>query len=177
MSRTSWRYGPNESQNAETVGRAYWLGAKSSVIYSLIETAKGNHLDPYRYLLWVLRDTPVLSQADAAWAEQFTPANAPDEWASRKKLWEISCNCEKAAMRYDRKLWKNCARNMNKANNRKWENVYKFRGKWAEAVHRELECQEKIKEIKQKKKEAKVRLRQAKRDVKSESYKHITRNR
>ena len=52
------------------MGRKNWLFANtpggaqaSSVIYSLIETAKENGLDPYRYLLWVLRNAPVLSQA------------------------------------------------------------------------------------------------------------------
>ena len=52
------------------MGRKNWLfantpaGAQSSaVIYSLIETAKENELDPYRYLLWVLQSAPVLSQA------------------------------------------------------------------------------------------------------------------
>ena len=49
------------------------------MIYSLIETTKENDLDPYRYLLWVLRNAPALSQADAAWAKQLTPANAPQE--------------------------------------------------------------------------------------------------
>lgn len=68
------------------MGRKNWLFANtpggaqaSSVIYSLIETVKENHLDPYRYLLWVLRNVPALSQRDAAWAEQLTPARAPDE--------------------------------------------------------------------------------------------------
>ena len=68
------------------MGRKNWLFANtpggaqaSSVIYSLIETAKENHLDPYRYLIWVLRNAPALSQTDAAWAEQLTPASAPDE--------------------------------------------------------------------------------------------------
>ena len=68
------------------MGRKNWLFANtpggaqaSSVIYSLIETAKENGLDPYQYLLWILRNAPVLSQADAAWAEQLTPANAPQE--------------------------------------------------------------------------------------------------
>ena len=46
---------------------------------SPIETAKENGLDPYRYLLWVLRNAPALSQTDAAWAEQLTPTSAPDE--------------------------------------------------------------------------------------------------
>ena len=68
------------------MGRKNWLFANtpggaqaSSVIYSLIETAKENGLDPYRYLLWVLRNAPALSQAAAAWAEQLTPTSAPDE--------------------------------------------------------------------------------------------------
>ena len=68
------------------MGRKNWLfantpaGAQSSaVIYSLIETAKENHLDPYRYLLWVLRSAPALSQTDEAWAEKLLPSNAPQE--------------------------------------------------------------------------------------------------
>ncbi|MGN8890392.1 IS66 family transposase [Dysosmobacter sp. HCP28S3_G4] len=68
------------------MGRKNWLFANtpggaqaSSVIYSLIETAKENGLDPYRYLLWVLRNAPALSQTDVAWAGQLTPASAPDE--------------------------------------------------------------------------------------------------
>ena len=68
------------------MGRKNWLfantpaGAQSSaVIYSLIETAKENKLDPYRYLLGVLQRAPVLSQADEFWAEKLLPANAPQE--------------------------------------------------------------------------------------------------
>ena len=68
------------------MGRKNWLfantpaGAQSSaVIYSLIETAKENKLDPYRYLLWVLQSAPALSQADKFWAEKLLPANAPQE--------------------------------------------------------------------------------------------------
>ena len=68
------------------MGRKNWLfantpaGAQSSaVIYSLIETAKQNHLDPYRYLLWVLKNAPTLSQPDEAWAEKLLPSNAPQE--------------------------------------------------------------------------------------------------
>ena len=66
--------------------RKNWLfantpaGAKSSaVIYSLIETAKENGLDPYRYLLWGLRSAPALSQGDEAWAAKLSPANAPQK--------------------------------------------------------------------------------------------------
>ena len=68
------------------MGRKNWLFANtpggaqaSSVIYSLIETAKENGLDPYQYLLWVLQSAPILSQTDVSWAEQLIPANAPDE--------------------------------------------------------------------------------------------------
>ena len=68
------------------MGRKNWLfantpaGAQSSaVIYSLIETAKENGLDPYRYLVWLLNNAPGLSQKDEAWAESFLPVNAPQE--------------------------------------------------------------------------------------------------
>ena len=68
------------------MGRKNWLFANtpggaqaSSVIYSLIETAKENGLNPYQYLLWVLQSAPILSQTDVSWAEQLIPANAPDE--------------------------------------------------------------------------------------------------
>jgi transposase len=67
------------------MGRKNWLfantpaGAQSSaVIYSLIETAKENGLDPYRYLLWILNTAPALAQTDEAWAEKLIPASAPD---------------------------------------------------------------------------------------------------
>lgn len=68
------------------MGRKNWLfantpaGAQSSAVaYSLIETAKETGLDPYRYLLWVLRNAPVLSRTDDAWAEKLVPALAPQE--------------------------------------------------------------------------------------------------
>ena len=51
----------------------------SAVIYSLIETAKENGLDPYRYLLWVLQNAPQLSETDETWAEKLLPARAPKE--------------------------------------------------------------------------------------------------
>ena len=68
------------------MGRKNWLfantpaGAQSSaVVYSLIETAKEKELDPYRYMLWVLRCAPSLSQTDELWAEKLTPNYAPPE--------------------------------------------------------------------------------------------------
>jgi hypothetical protein len=67
------------------MGRKNWLfantpaGAQSSAVsYSLIETAKENALDPYRYLLWVLKTAPALAQTNNNWAEQLTPSNAPE---------------------------------------------------------------------------------------------------
>ncbi|MCM1236640.1 MAG: IS66 family transposase [Ruminococcus flavefaciens] len=60
-------------------------GAKSSaVIFSLIETAKENGLDPYRYLTWVLQMAPGLipvstNETDSSWAAKLLPAHAPEE--------------------------------------------------------------------------------------------------
>ena len=52
-------------------------GAQSSaVIFSLIETAKENGLDPYRYLLHVLKTAPSLNQNQVDWAAPLLPANA-----------------------------------------------------------------------------------------------------
>ena len=66
------------------MGRKNWLfantpaGAKSSaVIYSLIETAKENGLDPYRYLCWVLGQAPRLSMDRSDWAQELVPEKAP----------------------------------------------------------------------------------------------------
>ena len=71
------------------MGRKNWLfsntpaGAQSSaVIYSLIETAKENDLDPYRYLVWLLHIAPEQSQKDEDWPEFFLPVNAPKECRS-----------------------------------------------------------------------------------------------
>ena len=73
------------------IGRKNWLFANtpggaqaSSVIYSLIETAKENGLDPYRYLLWLLQNAPQLSETDAAWAEKLLPANAQCHLVSKE---------------------------------------------------------------------------------------------
>lgn len=54
-------------------------GAQSSaVVYSLIETAKENHLDPYRYLLWIFQEAPKVAASNPDWAKQFMPQHAPD---------------------------------------------------------------------------------------------------
>ena len=71
------------------MGRKNWLfantpvGAKSSaVLYSLIETAKENGLDPYRYLCWVLKNAPILSRDNEDWAKMLLPWAAPMECKS-----------------------------------------------------------------------------------------------
>ena len=51
----------------------------SAAIFSLIETAKENGLDPYRYLVWVLREAPRRAMNDLAWAASLTPQNAPGD--------------------------------------------------------------------------------------------------
>lgn len=68
------------------MGRKNWLFANtpggaqaSAVIYSLMETAQENGLDPYRYLLWVLRNAPQLSETGKAWAEKLLSVSAPKE--------------------------------------------------------------------------------------------------
>ena len=73
------------------MGRKNWLFANtpggaqaSAVIYSLIETAKENGLDPYRYLLWLLQNAPGLSETDEAWAEKLLPARARKNAICRK---------------------------------------------------------------------------------------------
>ena len=55
-------------------------GAQScAVLFSLIETAKENHLDPCRYLTWVLKEAPKRSCSDPDWAQTLTPQNAPPD--------------------------------------------------------------------------------------------------
>ena len=55
-------------------------GAKgSAVMFSLIETAKENGLDPYRYLTWVLNEAPKRSKTDPSRAASLIPYNAPQK--------------------------------------------------------------------------------------------------
>ena len=68
------------------MGRKNWLFANtpagansSSVIYSLIETAKENQLDPYKYLKWVFCQAPQLAKTHENWPVLLIPSAAPDE--------------------------------------------------------------------------------------------------
>ncbi len=55
-------------------------GAEASAItFSLIETAKENGLDPYKYLTYVFETAPGLDQSQDGWAEPLLPWNAPDD--------------------------------------------------------------------------------------------------
>ena len=51
----------------------------SAIIFSLIETAKENGLDPYRYLVYIMTNAPVLEDKGKEWAEKLLPEYAPDE--------------------------------------------------------------------------------------------------
>ena len=50
----------------------------SAVIFSLIETAKENGLDPYRYLLYIFKTAPSLDQSTVNWVTPLLPENVPD---------------------------------------------------------------------------------------------------
>ena len=70
-------------------------GAKSSAIYfSLIETAKENGLDPYRYLTWVLKAAPMLKEQNQfdELVSTLLPANAPEECRAGKKPADTSAD-------------------------------------------------------------------------------------
>lgn len=55
-------------------------GAKGSVvIFTMIQTAIENHLDPYRYLTWLLKDANTADLPRPEVIEQLLPWNAPQE--------------------------------------------------------------------------------------------------
>ena len=54
-------------------------GAKgSATMFSLIETARENDLDPYRYLTWVFQTAPNLNPQDLDTVQSLLPWNAPE---------------------------------------------------------------------------------------------------
>ena len=56
----------------------------STIIYSLVETAKENDLDPYRYLTWLMRGAPKMDMSDEQQVSQLLPVNAPVECKVKK---------------------------------------------------------------------------------------------
>ena len=82
-----WPISNNLCENAIrpfVVGRRGWLfadtvnGARASAnLYSLVETAKANGIDPYRYLLWLFQKIPQAGSADDY--AVLLPWNMPDQ--------------------------------------------------------------------------------------------------
>ena len=106
-------------------------------------------------VLWRGRNNLTYTENNLAWAKQREKQlkmQLKSVKASRKKLWEISYNCERSARKYGK--------------TQNYEKAAHFRGKWAEKVWKEKEIQEKLKQIKQQKKDARAQLRQAKKDAK-----------
>ena len=59
-------------------------GAKSTAaLFSLIETAREEGLEPYRYLVWVFREAPKRVCKDREWAASLFPQFAPDACRSK----------------------------------------------------------------------------------------------
>ena len=75
------------------MGRKNFLFAKvpkgaeaSAIIFSLIETAKENGLDPYRYLTWLMHEAPKLDMNADDQVVMLLPANAPAGCRSLKSV-------------------------------------------------------------------------------------------
>lgn len=116
---------------------------------------------------WKGRNNLTYSENNLAWQKQREKQlkqQLKNIKASRKKLWEISCNCERSALRYEQEA-ESYGMSRYDLINPKWDNVYKFRGKWMQAVTREEEIQQKLKETKQKKKDAKAQVKEARKRV------------
>ena len=68
-------------------------GAEASAIYfSLIETAKENDLDPYKYLVWVFKTAPTLDMTDCDQVETLLPIHAPDSCKNKKRSSEAEAS-------------------------------------------------------------------------------------
>ena len=68
------------------MGRKNWLFANtpagacsSAVISSIVETAKENGLDPYKYLLYIFKTAPALERQKQDWTDPLLPENAPKD--------------------------------------------------------------------------------------------------
>ena len=55
----------------------------SAVTYSLIEAAKDNGLDPYRYLTWLMHEASMLDMSMDDQAARLIPINAPCAGSTR----------------------------------------------------------------------------------------------
>lgn len=50
----------------------------SAIMFSIVETAKENKLNPYNYLCYIFRTAPKLDQTKPDWIKPLLPGNAPD---------------------------------------------------------------------------------------------------
>lgn len=50
----------------------------SAIMFSIVETAKENKLNPYNYLCYIFRTAPKLDQTKPDWIKPLLPENAPD---------------------------------------------------------------------------------------------------
>ena len=85
VGNADWPIDNNAAENAIrpfVVGRKAWLfshsqrGANASAnLYSLIETAKANQVEPYQYLSWLFDRLPVTPAEDI---DQLLPWNMPN---------------------------------------------------------------------------------------------------
>ena len=58
----------------------------SAIIYSVIETAKENGLDPYRYLTWLMYEAPKLNMGAEDQVARLLPGNVPEECRAKKSI-------------------------------------------------------------------------------------------
>lgn len=103
---------------------------------------------------WKGRNELTYSENDLAWKkqrEQQLKQQLKYVKANRKKLWEISCNCEKAAVKY--------------GGRERMEKFYAMREKWADLCEKEEEIKRKLYEIKQEKSASRAKVRQAKKQL------------
>ena len=56
-----------------------------AIMFSLIETAKENHLDPYSYLCYIFKKAPTLDQEMPGWVTTLLPEHAPAECSVNRK--------------------------------------------------------------------------------------------
>lgn len=57
----------------------------SAVMFSIIQTAIANHLDPYDYLTHIFTEAPKMAAKGEDWVAAMLPQNAPDSCKAGRK--------------------------------------------------------------------------------------------
>ena len=57
----------------------------SAVMFSIIQTAIANHLDPYAYLTHIFTEAPKMAAKGEDWVAAMLPQNAPDSCKAGRK--------------------------------------------------------------------------------------------